>query len=75
MHDGLGAIEQHRRASVMRQADDVLDRRVRAERIGSLRDGHQARARAQQSLEFLEQEITVGVYRRDLDLNADTLTQ
>ena len=59
----------------MREAHDLLDRHRRAERVRHLRDGDHLRARAEQLLEFVDEEIAVLVDRRPLDHRAVALAQ
>ena len=56
-------------------ADDVGDRRDRAERVGGMRDSHKLRARAQQPLVLLKNELAGIVDRHDLENDAEAVTQ
>ena len=70
MHRRLAAIDQHRDAPGMGDADDLLHRHDGAERIRHLGDGDDPGARAQKLLEFLDEEIAVIVDRRPFDHGA-----
>jgi hypothetical protein len=61
------------RACAMRH--DLLDRHDGAERVRHLGDGDDLRARRQQLLEFLDQEIAVVVDRRPFDHRALALAR
>ena len=75
MHRRLAAIDQHRNAARMRDANHVLDRDDGAERVRHLRDRHHLGARRQKLLEFVEQEIAVVIDRRPFDDGALPLAQ
>ena len=75
MHGGLRAIDQHRNAARMRKLNDFLYRHDGAERIRHLRDRHHFGARAEQLLEFANEEVAVIIDRRPFDHRAETLAE
>ena len=75
MHRALRAVDQHRNAARMRELDDLLHRHHGAERVRHLRDRDHLGARAEQLLEFVDQEIAFVVDRRPFDHRALALAQ
>ncbi len=75
VRDGLRAIEQHRHAMLFGDLDELLDRHDGAQRIGNMRQREQARARADELLEFVEVDDALLVDRNDLQHRADLLAQ
>jgi hypothetical protein len=70
---GLGAVDEHHGAVRMGGLNDAFDRQHRAERVGDVRHGHQARARRQQLRERIELEFTAAVDGRHLERAAGLL--
>ena len=70
VHGALAAVDQHRNATRMRDAHDLLDRRDRAQRIRHLGDGDQLGAVGQALLEFLDVEDAEIVDRHPDQLGA-----
>ena len=75
MHGALRAVDQHRNAARMRELDDLLHRHRGAERVRHLRDGDHLGARAEQLLEFVDEEVAFVVDRRPFDHRALALAQ
>ena len=57
MRDRLRAVDEHAGAMTMRDRRHLLDRHDRSERVGDLRDRHDARTRPEQSLIFFENHL------------------
>ena len=71
----LGAVDQHRNPARVRACDDLLDGHDGAERVGDVGHGDQARARADERLEIVEQEVAGVVDRGDAQHDADAVAQ
>jgi hypothetical protein len=71
--DGLGAVEQYRHTGRVSPLDDAPHRRHRTERVGNVRHRHQAGARTEPFLEFIERERAVVVDRHDAQRGAGLL--
>ena len=72
---GLGAVEQHRDAAFVRQADDLGRRRDRTERVGDMGHRDQPGARPQQRGVGVELELAGVVDRHDLDREPELVAQ
>ena len=75
MHRRLAAVDQHRNAARMRKLHHLLDRNDGAEHVRHVGDRDQLRARTEQLLELVDQEVALVVDRRPLDHRALPLAQ
>src|SRR5262249_19144082 len=75
VNGGLGTIEQYRNAARMGAADHLFDWHHSAQHVRHVGDRHHPGARREQTLELVEEKVTVVVDRRPFDHRTLALAQ